>query len=241
LSFELIRGGRVDAMFTGGVEAAVTPIGIAAFDRMRALSHRNDDPSRASRPFDADRDGFVMAEGGAILVLEELEYALDRGAEPLAEVLAYSATSDASHLSAPDLYGESAAECMRMALGYAELAPADIDYLNAHGTSTPAGDLAETRAIKSVFGPAVYNLAISSTKSITGHMLAGAGSFEAMVCVLALRTGVIPGTINLDQPGEECDLDYVAHTARKMPIRCALSNSMGFGGHNSALIFKKWG
>lgn len=239
-AFEVIRRGDALAMFTGGVEAAVSPIGVAAFDRMRALSRRNDRPEAASRPFDAGRDGFVMADGGAILLLEELEFALRRGAEPLAEILAYACTSDAVHLAAPDVEGAGAARCMARALSRAGLLPEQVSYINAHGTSTPTGDPAETRAIKSVFGPAAYRIPVSSTKSMTGHMLGGAGAMEAVVCVQALRTGLIPPTINQEARDPACDLDYVPNQPRRADLETVLSNSFGFGGHNVSLVFKRW-
>lgn len=239
-AFETIRRGHAQAMITGGFEAAVSPIGVAAFDRMRALSHRNDDPCGASRPFDAERDGFVMAEGGAILILEELESALRRGAEPLAELLSYASTSDAVHLTSPDLEGQGAARCMSLAIQRARIRPEDVFYINAHGTGTPTGDPAETRAIKLAFGEHAYRLLCSSTKSMTGHLLAGAGAFEAAVCIQALRTGIVPPTINLHTPDPECDLDYVPNRARKTRLKYALSNAFGFGGHNSTLVFKRY-
>ncbi|MFZ6029657.1 MAG: beta-ketoacyl-ACP synthase II [Chloroflexota bacterium] len=239
-AFDAIRLGYARAMFTGSFEAAITPVGIAAFDRMRALSHRNDDPAGASRPFDAGRDGFVMAEGGAVLVLEELEFALARGAEPLAEMLGYAATSDAVHVAAPDAEGVGAAQCMHLALARAGLRPEEVSYINAHGTSTPLGDAAETQAIKAVFGAAAYGLPISSTKSMTGHALGGAGSLEAAICVQVLRTGVVPPTINQQQADPACDLDYVPNRARHADVQVVLSNSLGFGGHNTTLVLKKW-
>ncbi len=239
-AFEVIRRGHAQAMFTGGVEAAVTPIGVAAFDRLRALSRRNDDPAAASRPFDAGRDGFVMADGGAVLVLEELEFALRRGAEPLAEILSYAATSDAVHLTAPSVEGASAARCMALALERAGLRPEQVGYINAHGTSTPAGDAAETLAVKQVFGDYAPRLPVSSTKSMTGHMLAGAGAFEAVACVQALREGVIPPTINQQTPDSACDLDYVPNIARRAPVEVTLSNSFGFGGHNTTLVMRRF-
>lgn len=239
-AFETIRRGHARAMFTGGFEAAVTPIGVAAFDRMRALSHRNQDPPAASRPFDAHRDGFVMAEGGALLVLEELEFALERGAEPLAEVVSYAATSDAAHLTAPDAEGAGAAHCMKLALGRAGIHPSQVSYVNAHGTSTPSGDPAETQAIKTALGEHAYQIPVSSTKSMTGHMLGGAGAFEAAVCVQVLRTGLIPPTINLCTPDPACDLDYVPVHARLAEVEIALTNSFGFGGHNVSLVIKKY-
>ncbi len=237
-AFETIRRGHAQAMFAGGFEAAVTPVGIAAFDRMRALSHRNDDPPAASRPFDADRDGFVMAEGGALLLLEDLEFAQARGAEPLAEMLAYAATSDAIHIAAPDPEGAGAARCMALALQRGGVAPGEVSYINAHGTGTPAGDPAETAAIKRLLGEHAYRVPVSSTKSMTGHLIGGAGAFEAAVCVLALRHGLIPPTINLDTPDPACDLDYVPHRARRAELEIALTNSFGFGGHNTTLLFR---
>jgi len=239
-AFKTIRCGHAKAMFTGGFEAAVTPIGIAAFDQMRALSRRNDDPPAASRPFDAGRDGFVMSEGGALLVLEEMEFALRRGAEPLAEVVSYAATSDAVHLTAPDAEGVGAARCMQLALRRAKLRPQDVSYINAHGTSTPAGDAAESRAIEQAFGEYAYRLPVSSTKSMTGHLLGGAGALEAVVCTLVLRHQIIPPTINLDQPDPACRLDYVPRQARRAEVSVALSNSLGFGGHNATLILRRF-
>jgi beta-ketoacyl-acyl-carrier-protein synthase II len=238
-AFDAIQLGYAKAMFTGGFEAAVTPIGVAAFDRMRALSHRNEDPTRASRPFDTDRDGFVIAEGGALLILEDLEFALARGAEPLAEILSYAATSDAVHLAAPDAEGMGAAQSMHRAIQRAEIEPEQISYINAHGTSTPAGDPAETRAIKQALGAHARRTPISSTKSMTGHMLGGVGAFEIVLCVQALRTGIVPPTINLDNPDPACDLDYVPHRARKTDPAVILSNSLGFGGHNTTLLLQK--
>ncbi len=235
-AFETIRRGHAKAVFTGGFEAQVTPIGVAAFDRMRALSRGNGNPATSSRPFDADRDGFVMAEGGALLVLEELEFALARGAEPLAEVLSYAATSDAIHVAAPDVDGEGAARCMTLAMERAGLQPSQISYINAHGTATQLGDPAETNAIKVALGAHAYDVPISSTKSMTGHLSGGAGALEAVVCVEALRSGVIPPTINLITPDPACDLDYVPNRARQAELRVALSNSFGFGGHNATLV-----
>lgn len=240
-AFETIRRGHAEAVFTGGFEAQVTPIGVAAFDRMRALSRGNGDPAGSSRPFDADRDGFVIAEGGALLILEELEFALARGAEPQAEMLSYAATSDAIHVTAPDIEGEGAARCMTLALERAGLRPEQVSYVNAHGTATPLGDPAETNAIKLAFGPHAYDVPISSTKSMTGHLSGGAGALEAVICVQALRTGVIPPTINLDTPDPACDLDFVPKRARQAELRTALSNSFGFGGHNSSLVLAAYG
>jgi 3-oxoacyl-[acyl-carrier-protein] synthase II len=227
-------------MFAGGFEAPVTLIGIAAFDRMRAISRRNDDPEGASRPFDTDRDGFVVAEGGGVLILEELEFALARGVEPLAEVLSYAATSDAIHVTAPDAEGLGAARCMTLAMERAGLQPEDVSYINTHGTSTPAGDPAETQAIKEALGDHAYRVPVSSTKSMTGHLLGGAGSLEAAICIQALRTGIIPPTTNLETPDPACDLDYVPHEARKADLDVVLSNSFGFGGHNVTLAFRRY-
>lgn len=239
-AFETIRRGHALAMFTGGVEAAVTPIGVAAFDRLRALSRRNDDPAAASRPFDAGRDGFVMADGGAVLVLEELEFALRRGARPLVEILSYAATSDAVHLTAPSAEGAGAARCMRLGLERASLQPEQVSYINAHGTSTPTGDPAEAAAIRQVFGAYTNHLPVSSTKSMTGHMLGGAGAFEAVVCAQALLHGVIPPTINQVTPDPACNLDVVPNRARPAALEVALSNSFGFGGHNTSLVFRRY-
>jgi 3-oxoacyl-[acyl-carrier-protein] synthase II len=239
-AYETIRRGHARAMFTGGFEAAVTPIGVASFDRMRALSRRNDDPARASRPFDAGRDGFVMSEGGALLVLEELGFALSRGAEPLAEIVAYAATSDATHIAAPDAEGWGAAKCMSLALDRAGITPTEVSYINAHGTSTPAGDPAETQAIKHTLGEHAYRVPVSGTKSMTGHLIGGAGALESVICVQALRNGLIPPTINLETPDPACDLDYVPHQARQAELDAILSNSFGFGGHNVTLIFRAY-
>ncbi len=239
-AFEMIQCGHAKAMIAGGFEAAVTPIGIAAFDRMRALSRRNDDPPAASRPFDSERDGFVMSEGGALIVLEELDFSLKRGAEPLAEILSYAATSDAVHLAAPNAEGIGAAQCIKLAIQRAGIQPEDATYINAHGTSTSSGDLAETRAIKQALGKHAYRIPVSSTKSMTGHLLGGAGALEAAICALVIRNQIIPPTINLDQPDPECDLDYVPHQARPAVVEVVLSNSLGFGGHNATLVFRKY-
>jgi 3-oxoacyl-[acyl-carrier-protein] synthase II len=236
-AFEIIRRGHALAMFAGGVEAAVTPIGVAAFDRMHALSRRNTDPSAASRPFDRQRDGFVIADGGAVLVLEELDFALQRGAEPLAEILGYANTSNATHLAAPDVEARTSARCIQMAIERAGLQPGQISYINAHATSTPAGDIAETQAIKQAFGPDAYRTPISSTKSMTGHALGGIGALEAVICVQALRDRCIPATINLQNPDPQCDLDYVPNQPRQARLSAVLSNSFGFGGHNVSLVF----
>jgi len=206
---------------------------------MRALSERNDEPERASRPFDRDRDGFVVGEGAGVLVLEELEHARARGARIYAELVGYGTNDDAYHITAPDENGAGAAACMRLALESAQMRPEDIDYINAHGTSTPLNDATETRAIKTVFGAHAYRLAVSSTKSMTGHLLGAAGAVEAAFSVMALREGIIPPTINLDFPDPACDLDYVPHQARRAHLRAVLSNSFGFGGHNVCLIFRR--
>lgn len=237
-AFETIRRGHARAMFAGGFEAAVTPIGMAAFDRMRALSRRNDDPEGASRPFDANRDGFVLSEGGAMFLLEELDFALDRGAEPLAEILSYAATSDAIHVTAPDLEGIGAARCMSLAIQRAGVAPEEVSHINAHGTSTLLGDPAETEAIKRALGEHAYQVPISATKSMTGHLSGGAGSLEAAICVQTLREGIIPPTINLETPDPACDLDYVPNQARRADMEVVLTNSFGFGGHNTTLVFR---
>ncbi len=230
-----IRHGYADAIIAGGSEAVVSPLAVAGFASMRALSTRNDEPELASRPWDKDRDGFVMGEGAGILVLEELEHARRRGAPILAEVLGFGMSGDAYHISAPCEDGDGAARVMRATLDDAGLAPEDVDYINAHGTATPLGDRVETLAVKRVFGEHARCLAISSTKSMTGHLLGAAGAFEAAVAVLAVHHGVVPPTINLDEPDPENDLDYVPHTAREMPVRVALSNSFGFGGTNACL------
>ena len=235
-----IKMGAANAIFAGGSEATVVTLGIGGFAKMRALSTRNDEPEKASRPFDKDRDGFVMGEGSAVIVLEELEHAKARGAKIYAELVGYGNTADAHHLTSPAPHGEGAVRCMKMALKSAGMTVADIDYVNAHGTSTPQGDIAETEAIKTVFGEDAKRIAVSSTKGATGHMLGAAGSIELAICAKAIQTETIPPTINLDNPDPECDLDYVPHTARKTPVRAALSNSFGFGGHNASLIVKKF-
>jgi len=232
---EIIRRGDADAVIAGGLDCGVTPLGLAGFSSARSLSTRNDDPQGASRPFDAGRDGFVMGEGGAILVLEELEHAQSRGARIYGELAGYGATADAYHLTAPDPSGDGARRAMQQALDRAGVAPSAVDYINAHGTSTGLGDVAETGAIKQVFGAQVPP--VSSTKSMTGHLLGGAGSLEAAICLLAIRDGVLPPTINYTTPDPECDLDYVPNTAREAVVRSALSNSFGFGGHNATLLF----
>jgi len=235
-----IRIGETDAMIAGGAEAAITPLGIGGFAAMKALSTRNDDPAHASRPFDKDRDGFVEGEGAGIVVLEELEHARRRGANILAEIVGYGANSDAHHVTAPAPEGEGAARCMRLALADAGMRPEDVGYLNAHGTSTPFNDANETRAIKTVFGAHARKMAISSTKSMTGHMLGAAGGAEAVVAVLALTRGVIPPTINYTTPDPDCDLDYVPNTPRELRVDAVMSNSFGFGGTNAVLLFKRY-
>lgn len=225
---------------TGGAESVVCPLALGGFGSMKALSTRNDDPQRASRPFDSERDGFIIAEGAGMLVLEELEHAKARGAEIYAELIGYGLTSDAYHIAAPPEDGEGGARCMAMALRDAGIAPEDVDYINAHGTSTPLNDRCETSAIKTVFGDHAYKLAVSSTKSMTGHMLGGAGGIEAVFTAMTLAKGVIPPTINLQNPDPNCDLDYVPNTAREQDVRVALSNSFGFGGTNAVIVMKKF-
>jgi 3-oxoacyl-[acyl-carrier-protein] synthase II len=237
-AFRFIREGISDAVITGGSEATVTPLALGGFCSMRALSTRNDEPEKASRPFDLDRDGFVMSEGSGMLILEELGHALERGADIHAEVIGYGVNGDAYHVSAPEPEGNGAIGCMRMALDYAGLKPGDLDYINAHGTSTKLNDLSENKAIKAVFGEHAYKLAISSTKSMTGHLLGGAGGIEAIFSILAIKHGVIPPTINYETRDPECDLDYVPNVARQAKVRTAMSNSFGFGGTNACLIFK---
>lgn len=237
-AYKIIFHGEARAMFTGGFDASIVPLGIAGYACTGALSHRNDDPTTASRPFDVSRDGFVASEGGALLLLEDLEFALERGAQPLAEIVAYAATSDAIHLTAPDVEGTGAAQCISLALRRAGITPAEVSYINAHGTGTLAGDPSETKAIKRALGEAAYHVPVSSTKSMTGHLIGGAGSLEAAICVQALLTGMIPPTINLHQPDPECDLDYVPNQARQVNLDVVLSNSFGFGGHNATLAFK---
>ena len=239
-AWRTIKMGAAKAMFAGGSEATIVPIGIGGFCAMKAMSTRNHEPSRASRPFDADRDGFVMGEGAGIVVLEELEHARARGANIYCELLGYGNTADANHMTAPAPFGEGAARCMRMALRSARLHPSDISYINAHGTSTPQGDVAETQAIQTVFGEHAKRLAVSSTKGATGHMLGAAGAVELAICAKAIQTDSVPPTINLDRLDPECDLDYVAHTAREMKVNAIVNNSFGFGGHNASVIARKF-
>ena len=232
----VIRRGDADVMIAGGSEAAVSPFSLAGFANMKALSTRNDEPERASRPFDKDRDGFVMAEGAGVLILEDYERARARGAKVYGEIVGYGLSADAFHMTQPAPAGEGAARCMAMALKNARLAPEEIDYVNAHGTSTPSNDPLETAAMHTVFGTHAETLAISSTKSMTGHLLGAAGGVELMACLLAIRDGVVPPTINYETPDPECDLDYVPNVAREMKVRAAMSNSFGFGGQNASVI-----
>ena len=239
-AFRSIRSGYHDAIVTGGSEAAVTPLGIGGFAAMRALSTRNEEPERASRPFDRDRDGFVLAEGAGIMLLESEAHARARGARVYAEIVGYGANADAYHITAPSPEGVGAAKCMQLALIDADLNPTEVGYINAHGTSTPHNDVNETQAIKRVFGEHAVRLAVSSSKSMTGHLLGAAGGVEASYTALALHHGVLPPTINYDNPDPECDLDYVPNHARKVALRVALSNSFGFGGTNSCLAMRRW-
>jgi len=238
--FDAIRLNRAEVMFCGGAEAPVTPTAVAAFSAMRALSRRNDDPASASRPFDGERDGFVMAEAGAVLVLEELEHARARDAQIYGEVCGYGVSSDANHVSDPDPIGANASRAIEMSLTDARISPDEVGYVNAHGTSTPAGDAAETRALKLAFGDHARGLAISSTKGATGHTLGAAGAVEAIFTILALRDGVLPPTLNQQVADPDCDLDYLANSARAEQVEVAISNSFGFGGHNSVLTFRRW-
>jgi 3-oxoacyl-[acyl-carrier-protein] synthase II len=237
---DTIRRGQADVMLAGGSEAGLIPVAIAAFNALHALSRRNAEPERASRPFDKLRDGFVFAEGSGALLLEELGHAQRRGAHVYAELIGYGLSSDAHHITAPPEGAEGAVRAMRMALDDASLSPEQVDYINAHGTSTPANDVPETQGIKAVFGEHAYKLAVSSTKSMTGHTLGAAGAVEAAICVLAMRDGILPPTINQEVPDPLCDLDYVPNKSRKRELRVALSNSMGFGGHNAALLLRRW-
>lgn len=237
-AFKAIQYGEADAMICGGAEATISPTGVAGFCAMRAMSTRNDEPEKASRPFDTDRDGFVMGEGAGILILESLEHAQKRGAKIYAEIIGYGRSGDAYHMTDPDPDG--AARCMAKAVKDAGLEPEAVDYINAHGTSTPVGDRSETTAIKKAFGEHAYKLAVSSTKSMTGHLLGAAGGVEAIVCALALKNGKIPPTINLENQDPECDLDYVPNVAREANLNVAMSNSFGFGGHNATVVLKKY-
>lgn len=235
-AWKMIREGDADVFLAGGSEAAIVPLGLGGFGAMKALSTRNDEPERASRPFDKGRDGFVMGEGAGVLVLEELEHAKKRNARIYGEILGYGLTADAYHMTSPLPNGEGAQRCMRMALRKAGLNPADVDYINAHGTSTPVGDMCEVRAIKAVFGDHARTVSVSSSKSMTGHLLGAAGAVESIACTMAIRSGVVPPTINLDEPEEECDLDCTPNVARERSVRVALNNSFGFGGHNACLV-----
>ncbi len=239
-AWRTIKMGDAKVMFAGGAEAAVVSVGIGGFCAMRAMSTRNDDPKRSSRPFDKDRDGFVMGEGAGVIVLEELEHAKKRGARIYCEIAGYGNTADAHHITSPPPGGEGAVRCMRMALRTGGLNPEDISYVNAHGTSTPQGDVCETQAIKTVFGDHARKLAVSSTKGATGHMLGAAGAVEMTACALAIKNGIVPPTINLQTPDPECDLDYVPNTARKMTVNAIVNNSFGFGGHNATIAAKKF-
>lgn len=239
-AFKLIKRGAADAMIAGGVESTITPTGIAGFNAMKALSTRNDEPQKASRPFDRDRDGFVIGEGCGIVIMETLEDALERGAKIYAEIVGYGMSGDAYHITSPPPDGSGAVRCITAAIDDAGLSYADIDYINAHGTSTPLNDLYETRAIKTVFKEKAHSIPVSSTKSMTGHLLGGAGGIEAAFSILALNDGIIPPTLNYENADEECDLDYVPNVARKQDIKTAMSNSFGFGGTNATLIFKKY-
>ncbi|MEJ5301051.1 MAG: beta-ketoacyl-ACP synthase II [Thermodesulforhabdaceae bacterium] len=239
-AFHMIRDGIIDIALTGGVEAVVTAMAIAGFNAMRALSTRNDAPEKASRPFDKERDGFVLSEGAAVLVLETLDRALERGASIYAEVIGFGLTSDAYHMTAPAPEGEGAVRCMQMALDDAGIRPEEVDYINAHGTSTDLNDRFETMAIKQVFGSHAYKLAVSSTKSMTGHLLGAAGGVEAAYTALTIKRGIIPPTINYEYPDPDCDLDYVPNVARSAQVKVALSNSFGFGGTNATIVMKAW-
>jgi 3-oxoacyl-[acyl-carrier-protein] synthase II len=235
-----IQYGDADIIVSGGTEAAVTPLAVGGFSSMRALSTRNDAPQKASRPFDVERDGFVMSEGAAILVLEELEHAKARGARIYAELVGYGATGDAFHITAPTEDGEGSTRAINLALKDAGMAPTDIDYINAHGTSTPLNDKGETCSIKTAFGEHAYKLKVNSTKSMVGHMLGAAAGIEAIACIKTIESGILHPTINLDNPDPNCDLDYTPHNAIKYEVNAALSNSLGFGGHNSAVIIKRY-
>ncbi len=241
VAYELIKRGDTQAALAGGSEAIINPVGITAFNALRAISTRNDKPQLASRPFDAERDGFVISEGACLLTLESLAHAQKRGANILAEIIAYGANADAFHVTQPSEDGEGAAKAMQLALDRAGLAPSEIDYINAHGTSTPLNDKVETTAIKTVFGDYAYRIPISSTKSMLGHMIGAAGAIEAAICTMVIQHGIIPPTINLTQPDPECDLDYVPNVSRQAKVTTTLSNSFGFGGHNSVLILREYG
>ncbi len=239
-AFKLIQRGEADAMIAGGTESVITPLGIGGFIAMKALSTRNDEPEKASRPFDKDRDGFVMGEGAGILILEEIEYALNRGARIYAEIIGYGMSGDAYHITAPSLDGDGAARCMHAALKDSGIRPEEVNYINAHGTSTKYNDELETAAIKKIFGGHAYKLAVSSTKSMIGHLLGASGGVEGVICVLSIFNNIVLPTINLTNPALECDLDYVPHKARALDVNVVMSNSFGFGGTNACIIFKKY-
>ena len=239
-ALEMIRRGRADVVIAGGTEAAICEIGVAGFNSCMALSTRNEDPQGASRPFDSDRDGFVLGEGAGLLVLESLEHAEQRGANILAEMSGYGASSDAHHVTQPHPDGEGAARAMKWAIEDAGITPDKVDYINAHGTSTPLNDKYETIAMKRMYGDHAYNLAISSTKSMTGHLLGAAGAIEAAFTVLAIKNDIVPPTINIENPDPDCDLNYIPNTAKKQPVNVAMSNSLGFGGHNASLVFERF-
>ncbi|MGZ4982471.1 MAG: beta-ketoacyl-ACP synthase II, partial [Chthoniobacterales bacterium] len=239
-SWRIIKFGDADLFFAGGSEAAIVTIGVAAFSSMKALSTRNDEPQRASRPWDRDRDGFVMGEGAGVVLVEELEHAKARGAKIYCELIGYGSTADAYHMTAPPPDGAGAARAMQLALDHARVNPSEVDYINAHATSTGLGDIAETKAIKNVFGEHAHKVSISSTKSMTGHLLGGAGAIEMAACTLAMRDSVIPPTINLENPDPECDLDYTPLVAKEKKVRVILNNSFGFGGHNATLVAREF-
>ncbi len=240
VAYEVIKRGDAEAAITGGSEAIVNMLGISAFNALKALSTKNDNPEQASCPFDKERDGFIISEGACLIVLESLEHAQMRGANILAEIIAYGASADAYHITQPDNDGDGAARAMQLALNKAGIGPEDIDYINAHGTSTQMNDKTETKALKTVFGDYAYRVPISSTKSMTGHLIGAAGAVEAAICTMIIKNGIIPPTINLNHPDPECDLDYVPNVARKADVKTTLSSSFGFGGHNSVLIFRKY-
>jgi 3-oxoacyl-[acyl-carrier-protein] synthase II len=239
-AFEMVRYGRADVILSGGCEAVIVPIAMAGLTVMTALSTRNEEPERASRPFDKTRDGFVMGEGAGVVVLESLDHAVERGAPILGEIIGYGTTNDAFHISAPAENGEGAAKCMQNALADAELGVEDIGYINAHGTSTLLNDRSETQAIKYVFGDFAYKIPVSSTKSMTGHLLGAAGALEAVICVKTLQDGILPPTINYETPDPECDLDYVPNQARQAVVQNIMSNSFGFGGHNASIVLSRY-
>ena len=239
-AYELIKHGDAEVMIAGGAESIINPIGITAFNALKAISTRNSEPQLASRPFDAERDGFVIGEGACVLILENLAHAQKRGVNILAEIVAYGATADSFHVTQPAGNGEVAARAMQIALEKAGIAPSEVDYINAHGTSTPLNDVTETRATKNAFGDYAYRIPVSSTKSMTGHLIGCAGAIEAAICIMVIRHGIIPPTINLTHPDPECDLDYVPNVARRAKVTTALSNSFGFGGHNSVLVFREY-